>query len=59
MKKIILLTTCLFGMVTYASAKSDVRMIMTDCGTVHQIPSDCTDEEAVRWLDYYTEHDCH
>lgn len=59
MKKIILLTTCLFSMVTYASAKLDARAVITDCGTVHQIPTNCTDAESAFWLDYYTEQDCH
>lgn len=36
----------------------DAQFIITDCGTVHQIPADSTEEEACRLLDEYTKKDC-
>lgn len=32
--------------------------LVTDCGTVHQIPHGLSDEAILRLLDYYTSIDC-
>ena len=36
----------------------DCQYVITDCGTVHQIPKDATVDEACKKLDEYTEADC-
>lgn len=37
----------------------DAQFIVTDCGTEHQIPANSTEEQAIEWLNHYTEEDCH
>lgn len=37
----------------------DAQFILTDCGTEHQIPANSTEEQAIEWLNRYTEEDCH
>lgn len=32
--------------------------VITDCGTIHQIPSDISDEERCALLDKFTVEDC-
>lgn len=37
----------------------DAQYVITDCGTVHEIPADATDDEACDYLEEYTEKYCH
>ena len=37
----------------------DAQYVITDCGTVHKIPADATEEEACDYQEQYTEEDCH
>jgi hypothetical protein len=41
-----------------AIAKAMPQVIVTECGTQHQIPDQCTDEEAIALLEYWTTIDC-
>lgn len=41
-----------FAIGTFAS--NTPYFIVTDCGTVHQVPNCLTDEEAAAYVDYYT-----
>lgn len=37
----------------------DAQYVITDCGTIHEIPADATQDEACDYLEQYTEEDCH
>lgn len=57
MKKFFLCAViALFTSVAYAKVMP--QYVITDCGTVHQIPSDATPDEACDWLDYWSSVDC-
>lgn len=43
--------------ITYAAVKMR-QAIITDCGTVHQIPDCATTEQACMLLDSWSKHDC-
>lgn len=58
MKKIFLLVCCLAGISMTASATPMPRVVITDCGTVHQIPGGCSDIESAAWQAYWTVIDC-
>ncbi len=58
MKKFLVATFCLFAVTMASSAKRMPQAIITDCGTVHQIPSGCSDIEAAAWQAYWTVIDC-
>lgn len=36
----------------------DAQYVITDCGTVHEIPADSTEDEACDYLEKYTKKDC-
>lgn len=38
--------------------EEEPQFVITDCGTVHQIPDNATDDQALDLLDYWTETDC-
>lgn len=66
MKKI--LFSAMLALATFASVYADdtedhggdydAQYIITDCGTVHEIPANSTDDEACDWLDYWSDKDC-
>ncbi|MBR8729373.1 hypothetical protein IX332_000693 [Porphyromonas levii] len=57
MKKLILGTCAvLFSSVAFAS--DTPHYIITDCGTIHQIPDDATLEDACEIIDRMSAHDC-
>lgn len=56
MRKFIMLFVC--AMCMTAIAKAMPQVIVTECGTQHQIPDQCTDEEAIALLEYWTTIDC-
>lgn len=58
MKKLFLCAAVAF-VAAGAYAAMMPQFIITECGTVHQIPSDSTVDEAVDALDYWTEQDCY
>lgn len=65
MKKYIFAMTIALSFSSFAFADEpdtedhyDGQYIITDCLTVHRIPANSTDEEAIFWLDYWTEQDC-
>lgn len=64
MKKTILFFAFVsIALATYADQNSttegvDAQYIITDCGTVHEIPANSTAEEACDLLDKYSEKDC-
>lgn len=43
---------------TTVLAKATPQYIMTDCGTVHQIPDNSSIDEACEWIDYWSSIDC-
>lgn len=55
MKKVLLVVVLVLGAI---SVKADPQVIITDCGTVHQIPDDATVEEAIKELDKWSKKDC-
>lgn len=42
-----------------ANAEEMPQYIITDCGTIHQIPDNATTDEACDWVDYWSSVDCH
>lgn len=56
MKKMIL--CALVTLATAAYAQEMPQFIITDCGTIHQIPDDATVDEACDWLDFWSSIDC-
>lgn len=58
MKKVfILLALCALTSVSYAAVQI-AQFIITECGTIYQIPSDSTEKEACEYLDFVTARDC-
>lgn len=55
MKKVLLVVALVLGAI---SVKADPQAVITDCGTVHQIPDDATVEEAIKLLNYWASIDC-
>lgn len=43
---------------TIAKAADNVQYIVTECGTTHEIPANCTIREAIAWLQFWSEIDC-
>ncbi|MDR0745016.1 MAG: hypothetical protein LBF17_00775 [Mediterranea sp.] len=59
MKKIILFVTIIvFTAVGGVAAVMMPQYVVTDCGTVHQIPSGSSVELACALLDYWSDIDC-
>lgn len=58
MKKLILCAMVSLATTMYAQQETFKQCIITDCGTVHEIPADSTPEEAIAWLDFWTSIDC-
>jgi len=58
MKKFFLLSSFLCTFVLGTFAGNPPCFVVTDCGTVHQVPNCMTDEEAAAYVDYYTALDC-
>lgn len=64
MKNILFMLALMGGLATTASAENkprpteELQIIMTDCGTTHFIPANCTEKEAWAWLEYWTVMDC-
>lgn len=61
MKKLILLIAFLsLTALSFADKKGgEPRFIITDCGTIYQIPDDLSDEEAANLIDLLSEVDCY
>ena len=58
MKKVfILLVLCVLAPVSYAAVQI-AQFIITECGTMYQIPSDSTEKEACEYPDFLTARDC-
>ena len=58
MKKRILSIACVMAFASYATAEEMPQAIITDCGTIHQIPSDSTVDDAIGWIDFWSVIDC-
>lgn len=64
MKKLFLATACLLcSFAANATPKEQnepiaAQYIMTDCGTVYQVPVDATEEEVCNYIDILSELDC-
>lgn len=56
-KVFILLVLCVLAPVSYAAVQI-AQFIITECGTMYQIPSDSTEKEACEYLDFLTARDC-
>lgn len=56
MKKLFLCAMVVIA--TTVLAKATPQYIMTDCGTVHQIPDNASIDEACEWIDYWSSVDC-
>lgn len=61
MKKVLLLFGMLLATNVGVAKDGDVetyQAIITDCGTVHQIPAGCSVDLACALLNYYSKKDC-
>lgn len=64
MKKLFLATACLLCSFAANATPEEqnepiaAQYIMTDCGTVYQIPVDATEEEVCNYIDILSELDC-
>ena len=64
MKKLFLATACLLCSFAANAAPEEqcepiaAQYIMTDCGTVYQIPVDATEDDVIDYIDYFSEQDC-
>lgn len=61
MKKVLLLFGMLLAANVGVAKDGDVetyQAIITDCGTVYQIPAECSVDQACWFLDHYTKIDC-
>ncbi len=60
MKKMFLFIVLCMGIAAYTYAeKVAMQYIITDCGTVHQIPSNSTEDEALYEYFLYSTIDCY
>lgn len=58
-KKFLVLVIALICVTTYSIASERIaQFIVTECGTVHQIPDDSDINFAIDMLDYWTSVDC-
>lgn len=58
MKKVfIFLALYALTSVSYAAVQI-AQFVITECGTMYQIPSDSTEKEACEYLDFVTARDC-
>lgn len=58
MKKLILCAIVSFATTVYAQEVMMPQYVITECGTMHQIPADSTPEAAIAWLDFWTSAAC-
>ncbi len=64
MKKLFLATACLLCSFAANATPEEqnepiaAQYIMTDCGTVYQVPVDATEEEVCNYIDILSELDC-
>ena len=56
--KKLFLCVAIASVAAVAYAASMPQMVVTDCGTVHQIPDNATPEQAVQWQYIWTLIDC-
>lgn len=57
--KVLAFVAILFCMATYSIASSRMaQFVVTDCGTVHQIPDNASTDFAVSMQEYWTSVDC-
>lgn len=49
----------LIALTSFSYAATEIaQAIITDCGTVHQIPDSATEEQACLLLDFWSDIDC-
>lgn len=63
MRKILLtVALALFAVAGFAAVMDggyDGQVVITDCGTEYEIPADCDEEEAIVFLEEYSDMDCY
>lgn len=58
-RKVLTLVAVIFCMATYCIASNRMAQnVVTDCGTVHQIPDNASADFAVMMQEYWTKVDC-